>query len=364
MQHNLDTLTKETKLKYAIEMGLQIQAAGLAKTTNKANRDKGEQLKIWFGENIIGDLKSSHLEKIKIDMLKTHDPKTISEYLTIFRYTFAFLKKDRVLSENLMDDIKNFPKSQKTPTVYNLNEIKAITLMDLNYETEILLIQLILLTGMRIGELLALNAEGYDEINKCYNVSIALATDEYKVPKTKVSLRSIELCSISINIIERLIELAENRPQELVEVTLRDNITKEHRMITFLAFSTKKNRIFNKTSQFRDDFYIDFLSTCGVKYIPPMNLRNTYASQLLTKGVPIAWIAKQMGHINQEVTDKYYAFWIKEDGQATVSKANEHFASYFESGILATNDEAFITQDELKTSWFRNLFNKIFSKAA
>ena len=42
----------------------------------------------------------------------------------------------------------------------------------------------------------------------------------------------------------------------------------------------------------------------------PKDLRDTYASQLLTAGVPLGLISVQLGHANVGVTAQHYARWV------------------------------------------------------
>jgi integrase len=45
----------------------------------------------------------------------------------------------------------------------------------------------------------------------------------------------------------------------------------------------------------------------------PHNLRDTYASQLLSVGVQLAYVSHQLGHADVAVTAKHYARWCGED---------------------------------------------------
>ena len=47
--------------------------------------------------------------------------------------------------------------------------------------------------------------------------------------------------------------------------------------------------------------------------ITPHTLRHTYASQLLTAGVQLAYVARQLGHASLSTTERCYARWT-EDG--------------------------------------------------
>lgn len=46
----------------------------------------------------------------------------------------------------------------------------------------------------------------------------------------------------------------------------------------------------------------------------PKCLRDTFASQLLTAGVPLAYVSAQLGHAESSVTERHYARWIDRDG--------------------------------------------------
>ena len=46
----------------------------------------------------------------------------------------------------------------------------------------------------------------------------------------------------------------------------------------------------------------------------PKDLRDTYACHLLSLGVPLGWISRQLGHSNAAVTARHYARWIDPEG--------------------------------------------------
>ena len=43
------------------------------------------------------------------------------------------------------------------------------------------------------------------------------------------------------------------------------------------------------------------------------DLRDTYASQLLTCGVQLGYVSAQLGHADVAVTARHYARWIEDD---------------------------------------------------
>jgi integrase len=49
-----------------------------------------------------------------------------------------------------------------------------------------------------------------------------------------------------------------------------------------------------------------------VSHHDPKDLRDTYASQLLTAGVSLGYVSKQLGHADAATTARHYAEWIGE----------------------------------------------------
>ena len=53
------------------------------------------------------------------------------------------------------------------------------------------------------------------------------------------------------------------------------------------------------------------------------NLRHTFASQLISKGVDIVWVSKMLGHKDISITLKVYTKYIQEDDEARLRKIAE-----------------------------------------
>jgi len=48
------------------------------------------------------------------------------------------------------------------------------------------------------------------------------------------------------------------------------------------------------------------------------DLRDTFASQLLTVGIPIQWVSRQLGHSGVSVTERHYAKYLGVGGDEFV----------------------------------------------
>jgi len=60
----------------------------------------------------------------------------------------------------------------------------------------------------------------------------------------------------------------------------------------------------------------------------PYDLRHTFASILLSDGVPLLYVSKQLGHSKPDTTLRYYAHWIPDAG--------EHFVNQLDLGKVGT----------------------------
>ena len=56
----------------------------------------------------------------------------------------------------------------------------------------------------------------------------------------------------------------------------------------------------------RDRVWAPLLETAGVRHIRVHDARHTYASLMLRRGVPIAYVSKQLGHSSIHVTVDLY----------------------------------------------------------
>jgi integrase len=67
-------------------------------------------------------------------------------------------------------------------------------------------------------------------------------------------------------------------------------------------------------SNFAKDQWRRILDRARIGQVRPKDLRDTYASQLLTAGVQLGYISRQLGHADVGVTARHYAKWCGDDG--------------------------------------------------
>lgn len=156
-----------------------------------------------------------------------------------------------------------------------------------------LIILLDLATGLRQGELLALNWEDIDLDNKTLTVNksvkeVYIYEDEsnrhietiFQVPKTQNSFRTISIPDVLINVLK-----------------------KEKKKKDELLFHNKEGkplRAKNVSYQWKK-----ILKDCNIPHKKFHAIRHTYASMLLKNGVDIETVAELMGHTAISITQIY-----------------------------------------------------------
>jgi integrase len=151
-------------------------------------------------------------------------------------------------------------------------------------------------TGLRPSEALALQPSDFDPCAKTLRVERAVDLDgQIKSTKTE-EMRTVDL---SNKLVERLKEYIAWRDAEAV-ANGKDQAT-------WLSADTDSHP--PDISHIRKVF-ARVLKKAELPHFKLYDLRHTYASLLLSAGVPLLYVAKQLGHAKPTTTLRHYAKWI------------------------------------------------------
>lgn len=169
------------------------------------------------------------------------------------------------------------------------------------------------LSGLRPCELLALTWDCVDFDKAEILVNKAVVLGQYKLPKTKESLRRVELNSHAIKILKAQFEITGTLRERVIRILQADNKTniKERVQHVFVSGQTKKP--FGDVKTFSTVFFNDFLKASGVKKRGVNQVRHTFASQCLIAGISTEWIRIQMGHTTTHMIELHYGKWLNVD---------------------------------------------------
>ena len=209
--------------------------------------------------------------------------------------------------------------------VFSINEskkfLKSLDELGEEFINKVMPIKLMLLTGLRNGEIHGLKWSDFNFKKKVLYVkrsrlySPQLGCYE-KEPKTKTSIREVPL------------------PQSLI-----DDLEKYKDWFRMMddEFDNKLDSYYIAVNMYREpsnpdnlgDWLNKFEIKTNQKRVTCHGLRHTYCSILLSQGVPIQTVSKYMGHSDSSVTLKVYSHFMPESQDITMAVLN-NFTKYDE----------------------------------
>lgn len=276
----------------------------------------------YVKESEVAGLKLANINTLKLQQFYNRLSKEYSysqiKYLNSVLKTFfnwcidsGYVLRNPCLKVDIKGDKSKVVQSRR-------NEVEILTEEEINKIKDYikgtdmeLLILLDLATGLRQGELLALNWEDIDLSNKTLTVNksvkeVYIYEDEnyrhietiFQVPKTKNSFRTISIPDVLIDVLKN-----EENKNGLV----------------FHNDEGKPLRAKNVSYQWKK-----VLANCNISHKKFHAIRHTYASMLLKNGVDIETVAELMGHSAISIT-QIYLHSSNNQKQDAVNKLNYLF---------------------------------------
>lgn len=228
-------------------------------------------LKLLDDNTNISDITKLEYEKKLIEYREMYSPSHVKLIKTIFNIFFKFIKTYYVPTFNInleyaLSKEDKFKEKQKIKYI-ETNKIQEV-LESITHPITKDFVTVQLLTGLRVGELLAITPEDIDIENKTLSVNKTKhASGIFTSPKTLSSVRSIEIDDITLEILMRYMSASETLFDTTIQ-TLNQNL---------------KN----------------------VKLSTHM-FRHTHVALLVEAGVPIKVISERLGHAKIDTTLNIY----------------------------------------------------------
>ena len=228
-------------------------------------------LKLLDDNTNISDITKLEYEKKLIEYREMYSPSHVKLIKTIFNIFFKFIKTYYVPTFNInleftLTKEDKFKEKQKTKYI-ETNKIQDV-LESITHPITKDFVTVQLLTGLRVGELLAITPEDIDIENKTLSVNKTKhASGIFTSPKTLSSVRSIEINDRTLEILMRYMSASETLFDTTIQ-TLNQNL---------------KN----------------------VKLSTHM-FRHTHVALLVEAGVPIKVISERLGHAKVDTTLDIY----------------------------------------------------------
>lgn len=261
----------------------------------------------------------SFLESLEADGLASS---TIQKHYNVLNSIFKLAVKNETIKKNPMEKVDKPSVTYKPGDVYTSSELRELFQL-LNKEENrqmALMVKMALTTGMRKGELLALQWDDVDFSTNTIHVRHSLSYTketgyQLKEPKTQGSIRKIA------------------PPKKLMDELKRHKLIKSTERLQarglwqggehFFVFSTDLGKPF--FPDVPNKWWNRFLERTGFKKIRFHDLRHTAATELINKGANIHSISKRLGHADIKITSKIYAHYLEEADQKIAEMLNEDY---------------------------------------
>lgn len=215
---------------------------------------------------------------------------TVNGYMRNIKVFYSFLFEMKVIKKNPCDKIKAYKHSRKPKSdIKNVDFNKLLKALDLSTFSEYrdyVVIQLIMDTGMRIGETLELKTDDVDMNRK----AIYISADISKARKDRYVFFSNTMQSI----LKKWIDY------------------RERYFNTDMLFVSSRGRSLN-LSVFEKNLKKYCIRAKLEEHITPHMLRNNFAKRFLLSGGDIFILSKILGHSSVTVTEQAYLDVTNED---------------------------------------------------
>lgn len=198
----------------------------------------------------------------------------------------------RKISRNPMDAVEPPKVIQEEITIFTFAELLRLfrTLRKKEWQHLFTFFHLLLVTGMRIGELQALKFEDIDfeerEIHVC-RTKVGRTGDKTNEPKTKAGNRYIPI-------------LYDTTLDRIKKLRQKGNLTR----LTGYLFQTRSGNSLNYNNIRRD--WVQICQDAGIELKHIHAFRHTFATAALARGIPVLEVSRILGHSQATTTLNMY----------------------------------------------------------
>jgi site-specific recombinase XerD len=261
-----------------------LRSKGRAESTFIAYSKDIEQLLNFFSERGILKIQDTTIEDLEAYKKHLQDnnytPKSVSRKINSTRTFYKYLVSTGKLSDNPSDKLAHPKFETKPPRVLSEMEYRALRDVSRSDTRLYSIIEILLQTGIRIGELASLTTDDVRtqdvDGKKLYYLYIAEygSHDSRRVPLNKSAKKAVD-------------DYLEIRPDTDEETLF---ITKNGRPLLVRNIRTTIDKAFERA---------------GIKNAKVNDLRNTFIAHHLSNGVSLVTVSKLVGHKRLSTTEKY-----------------------------------------------------------
>lgn len=260
-----------------------------------------------FGKRRLDSIKPMELLDWQNEKLKTYKASTVIKFRSILNQIFEDALLEELIDKNPFIHVKKIKKQKQFNELednkiepFLLNEIYELINKADGYLRNF--IAIMTFTGARPGELIALEWNDIDFENQIININKTTIRGSDGLPKTKASVRRIEMLDIVKDYL-------------MNQYALTGKIDKK-------VFLNSSNNVFYSHDIIGKRFK-DLLDKDDKRYL--YQLRHTFASLMINEGEDIVWVSQMMGHENIDITLKTYTHFYRLNQQKNDRKKRALF---------------------------------------
>lgn len=237
-----------------------------------------------FGDMPIRDLKVSHVEKWRNDLLQRFTAKTVKEYQIVMRGIFQKALHDEEIGRNPIDALDNLKVKKPHVVPFMPHEVKLILDTAQGWFKNYLALGF--MTGMRVGEIVALKWENVDFLKREIYVCASRAMGKEGSTKTQSGIRYIPIMDTLLPFLENQYQISGDR--EYIFINQYGNPFYDYKTIGSIQWT-------------------DILKECNLPHRRMYEMRHTCATNLLMSGqYSVNEIASILGHSTPQMLFERY----------------------------------------------------------
>ena len=287
-------------------------------------------------ERLTHTLRPEDVARLRAAMAEQYTVRTLNTTMQVLRQFLAFMVTNdyNPCGERLPGEAKRLREVSRDPDPFTLAEFQLLLSCCQNPQDRNIL-NLMVLTGMRPGELCALAVEDVDLAQGTLRIQRSVTNQGlYKLPKTNKE-RVIDLYPEAIACLEDQLHMVSML--EPVTVTKLNGNNQQGDYTLRLLFTQKAQR----RGRNRDGYRPDTLrrkwglwterakkKDPAFRYRPLYQLRHTYASWNVSLGMDRSYLARQMGHQSVRELERTYAVWMPEASASEQRKMTQRMTGF------------------------------------
>lgn len=287
---------EDLTLEQLIDKYREYQKISVKASTYKRNYFACETLKRMLGKDtLINKLTANYIKDCFIRSGKENS--TLNEHRTrLFAMLHWAYENDYLDKIDFLHKVKPFKdrsRKEKIQDKYLEPEDIALLLDEMQNEKWCLLTEFLLLSGLRIGEAIALENSDIDFENHVIHVTknFDLLNGIVTTPKTLCSIRNVYMQ-------HELEKLCKN----ILMYTKLDSMASGYRTKLFISSKNGTYICYGSYNKYLRENSQRILN----RSVTPHALRHTHASLLLAQGISVDTISRRLGHENSKITREIY----------------------------------------------------------